>query len=88
MTTISATGYYAEGDCYRYPGAGDAEPPGGAKVLLLTRGGICVTGTWANTGMYLGWAPLPKRDRAKEQHMDERDELHSWRVLTDGDCEG
>lgn len=51
---------------YRYPAAGDEPPPGGAHVLLLTRGGICVRGPWADDGRYLGWCPLPKRDKAKE----------------------
>lgn len=54
---------------YRYPGAGDEKPPGGAKVLLLTRGGICVTGPWSDDGRYLGWAPMPKRDQRKEEQL-------------------
>jgi hypothetical protein len=66
---------------YRYPAAGDPEPPGGAKVLLLTKGGVCVTGTWAPTGAFLAWAPMPKRDREKEACM--RDEAY----LLEGDCE-
>lgn len=51
---------------YRYPGAGDAPPPAGRDVLLLTRGGMCVRGPWSNDGRYVGWCPLPKRDREKE----------------------
>ena len=51
---------------YRYPGAGDHTPPTGRDVLLLTQGGMCVRGPWANDGRYLGWCPLPQRDKTKE----------------------
>lgn len=51
---------------WRYPHAGDGYPPGGAKVWLLTRGGVAVTGPWTSDGRYLAWAPMPRRDRAKE----------------------
>jgi len=34
------------------------KPPGGAKVLLLTPGGICVVGPWAEWAV--AWAPLPR----------------------------
>jgi hypothetical protein len=50
---------------YRYPGAGDPVPPGGAKVLLLTIGGVCVVGSW-DARYCVAWAPLPKRDKEKE----------------------
>lgn len=33
-------------------------PPLGMKVLLLTPGNVCVTGTW--TDWAVAWAPLPK----------------------------
>ncbi len=62
----NAKGYVAGGACYLYPGVGDPPPAGGAKVHLLTRDGIAVTGCWADDGRFLGWAPLHKRDRAKE----------------------
>ena len=54
---------------YRYPAAGDHLPPAGAQVLLLTRGGICVRGPWSGDGRYLGWCPLPQRDKAKEDRL-------------------
>lgn len=54
---------------YRYPALGDPLPPGGAKVLLLTKHGICVDGPWPSDGRYLGWAPLPKRDKDKEARL-------------------
>lgn len=60
-------GYVAGGDAFLYPGAGDERPPGGAKVLLLTQGGICVIGQWKDKSDLLGWAPLPKRDKEKEK---------------------
>lgn len=59
-------GYVAGGQSYLYPSAGDPEPPGGSKVLLLTTGGICVTGPWSNDGRFIGWAPMPTRDKTKE----------------------
>jgi hypothetical protein len=61
--------YVAGGDAFLYPGAGDQVPPGGAKVLLLTQGGVCTIGQWSNDGFFLGWAPLPKRDKAKEARL-------------------
>lgn len=67
--TFTHKEYVAGGAPYLYPGAGDPRPPGGAKVQLLTKGGICVTGTWSDNGTYLGWAPLPKRDKEKEAKL-------------------
>jgi hypothetical protein len=73
--------YVAGAPPFLYPLAGDPLPPGGAKVLLLTKGGICVSGSWNDSGAFLGWAPLPKRNREKEACM--RDEAY----LLEGDCE-
>lgn len=53
-------------DEYLYPALGDPTPPGGAKVLLLNEGGVCVIGPWAGDGRFVGWAPLPKRNHARE----------------------
>lgn len=69
MTSTPIKGYMAGGSTFQYPGAGDQPPPGGAKVLLLTIGGVCVTGPWSNDGRYLGWAPLPLRDKDKEARL-------------------
>jgi hypothetical protein len=66
MTSTPAKEYIAGGAPFMYPGAGDPAPFGGAKVLLLTKGGICITGSWKNDGSVIGWAPLPKRDHVKE----------------------
>jgi hypothetical protein len=55
-----------ERSTYLYPGLGDRKPGGGEDVTLLTRGGVAVRGTWSDDGRYLGWAPLPGRDRSKE----------------------
>jgi len=63
--------YVAGGNKFQYPGAGDKPPPGGAKVHLLTRDGICVDGTWTDDGRYLAWAPLPLRDKEKEAFIKE-----------------
>jgi hypothetical protein len=51
---------------YLYPGAGDPRPPGGAMVHLLTKGGICIRGTWSDDGSVIGWCPLPVRNSTKE----------------------
>lgn len=56
-------------DEYLYPSLGDPAPPGGADVHLLTRGGVCVRGTWVGDGRFLGWAPLPKRNKEKEARL-------------------
>lgn len=64
--------YLAGVSDYHYPGLGDDLPPGGAKVLLLTRGGICVTGPWTHDGRYIAWAPMPKRNKEKERKLRER----------------
>lgn len=66
LASIPAKPYFADGDAFQYPRAGDPKPPGGAKVLLLTAGGVCTLGQWDDNGFFLGWAPLPKRDKAKE----------------------
>lgn len=64
MTITPEAHYVAGGDAYRYPHVGDPRPPGGAKVLLLTKGGVCVVGNWSDD--VIGWAPLPRRDMTKE----------------------
>jgi hypothetical protein len=55
-----------ERSIYLYPGLGDRKPAGGEDVTLLTIGGVAVRGTWSDDGRYMGWAPLPGRDRRKE----------------------
>lgn len=54
---------------FLYPRAGDPKPIGGAKVLLLTRGGVCILGIWYDDPFLLGWHPLPKRDKDKEKEQ-------------------
>lgn len=41
---------------------------GAAKCLLLTIGGILITGNWTGElgENYLAWAPMPKRDKRRE----------------------
>jgi len=60
------TNYQAGGAEYLYPGTGDEMPRRGAKVQLLTLGGIHTNGPWIDDGSYLGWLPLPKRNQEKE----------------------
>lgn len=66
----ASRGYLAgKADEVLYPLAGDPKPPGGAKVNLLTIGNVMVQGTWDDSGRYLGWAPLHKRNRQKEEKV-------------------
>jgi len=60
------TDYQAGGPCFLYPAAGDDTPRTSAKVILLTEGGIATTGVWDDR-FCIGWAPLPKRDKEKEE---------------------
>jgi hypothetical protein len=60
--TPAAKGYVAGVVGYSYPALGDPRPPGGAKVLLLTRGRICVSGVWSDGGGFLAWSPMPVRE--------------------------
>jgi hypothetical protein len=41
------------------------------KTLLLTIGGICLTGDWQGAlgEYYLAWAPMPKRDHELERKL-------------------
>lgn len=67
--TATEKGYVASKETtFLYPGAGDPKPPGGAQVLLLTIGGICVRGTWGSKS-FIGWHPLPGRDKEKESRL-------------------
>lgn len=69
LPAISAASYVAWGAPYFYPGLGDQQPPRGADVLLLTKGGICIRGPWKNDGSVIGWAPFPKRDHEREKQI-------------------
>ena len=55
-----------EGGEYLYPRSGDPAPRVGAKVQLLTIGGVHTSGPWRDDGSCLGWLPLPKRNMEKE----------------------
>lgn len=51
--------YYASDEVgFRLPR--DEKPPGGVRLYLLTRAGICVIGHWSNDGAYVAWSPLLK----------------------------
>lgn len=68
MTSTPAQSYVASDDLwYRYPKAGDPKPPGGAQVWLLTKGGVSIRGTWSDSGAFLAWCPMPKRNKEKEK---------------------
>lgn len=63
-----STTYQAGGAEFQYPGAGDEEPTRGAKVNLLTKGGISTTGPW-DPSYCIGWAPLNARNSEKEARL-------------------
>ena len=69
MTSTPLKSYVAGGPAFLYPKAGDPKPPGGAKVLLLTKGGVCIVGPWTEDGAVTGWSPLPVRDKEKEKSL-------------------
>ena len=64
---MTETPYIAGDAVYRYPEAGDESAMPGAKVLILTQGGVCVIGTWGEDAV--AWAPLPKRNSTKEEQI-------------------
>lgn len=75
MSNAPVTYVAGKVDEYYYPELGDPLPPGGADVHLLTVGGICVRGCWSNDGGFLGWAPLPKRNRVREAELQKKRSL-------------
>lgn len=71
-------GYQAGGTEFLYPDAGDPAPERGAKVNILTQGGISTTGPW-DPSFCIGWAPLNSRSREKEAVVNSvraRSKLH------------
>lgn len=62
----------AEDYFFLYPALGDPTPPPGAQVHLLTHGGVCVRGVW-NPTQFLAWAPLPRRNHAREALLNQKD---------------
>lgn len=40
------------------------------KVILLTTGKIAIVGKWGNGCGVIGWHPLPKRNKEKENELD------------------
>jgi hypothetical protein len=58
------TTYQAGGTPFLYPDLGDELPSKGAKVNLLTIGGISTTGPY-NPDFCIGWAPLNSVDQSK-----------------------
>ena len=62
MSTPQSAKDYVAGELgYVYPELGEQRPPGGAKVLLLTDGGVCISGTWGDKHRHLAWSPMPRR---------------------------
>lgn len=53
---------------WRYP-EHDGYPPGGSTCFLLTVGGGITVGNWSNSGFFIAWFPIPKRDRSKEPEL-------------------
>ena len=67
-----------EGGEYLYPRSGDPSPRVGAKVQLLTIGGVHTNGPWRDDGSCLGWLPLPKRNMEKEDVISYLNGDGSW----------
>ena len=44
-------------------------PPRGAKMLILTDGGVAVISDWTDNSNFEAWSPLPKRRPADLQSM-------------------
>lgn len=63
MSTAYQAG--AEGGEFIYPHIDKRWPEPGAKVSLLTKGGIHTTGPW-DASFCVAWLPLPKRNKDKE----------------------
>ena len=53
----------------------DAEPPRGKKINLLTKGYVQVIGNYTDDGSFIAWAPLIKRNKAKEAQQKKLQEL-------------
>jgi hypothetical protein len=77
---VTAKPYVSGRTEWRWPFAGDDAPPGGAQVLLLTEGGVCVRGAWVSTGAFHAWAPLPDVNREKQRETRQR--LAQLRFIT------
>lgn len=54
---------------FRYPKDGDPLPPPSTKLLLLTKGGICIVGQWVEGGFFEAWSPMPPRNKEKEARI-------------------
>ena len=61
----------AESPEFLYPEAGDPPAPRGVKLNLLTSGGISTHGIWTEGSNFIAWAPLLKRNKAKERLIAE-----------------
>lgn len=51
---------YVAADVAEWRHPSDAPPPLGTKLLILTRGGVCVIGKWSKQEGSVAWSPLPK----------------------------
>jgi hypothetical protein len=48
----------------------DMQPPLGTKLLIYTRGGVCVIGHWSRQEGAVLWAPLPKVSRDLRDRLE------------------
>ena len=63
----NAKGYLASHEPeFLYPEAGDPPAPLGTKLQLLNSGGCVTLGPWTEGSNFIAWAPLLKRNKAKE----------------------
>lgn len=59
----------AENPEYYYPAAGDPPAPLGVKLQILTTGGVVTLSQWSDDTNFIAWAPLLKRNKAKEAQL-------------------
>ena len=65
-----SAGYLASSDPeWSYPAAGDPPAPLGVKLQLLNSGGVATMGPWTDGSNFIAWAPLLKRNKAKEAYL-------------------
>ena len=63
----TAAGYLASADPeWQYPEAGDPPAPRGTKLQLLNCDGAATMGQWTDDSNFIAWAPLLKRNKAKD----------------------
>lgn len=53
----------------------EVDPPPTGNILLLTRGGVLVSGRWRDDGGFVAWAPKPKVPEAIKRKLLPKKEI-------------